>query len=328
MNSPVKGMLDDWLLLQDPPRHDDLRSVIGNHLLPDTTAGLAPAIQEICERLVRQVLQQAPAGRHIEFIGEIAYTLPVLVICEILGIETGDTVRFRQWSTALTRALNSGATADLNAAIPAVVQATEYFHNLVEAKRNRPGNDTISRLIGIPGRGYSIPDDVLVNNLIFMIWAGHETTKNLISNGLLTLLHHPEQLARLHGKPELLDDAIEEMLRYESPVQKLSRWNTSEINLGGFRVPAGTQLVCLLGAANRDPAVFYEPDRFDISRAPNTHIAFGRGSHHCLGSRLARLEAKIFFSNVLGLLPRMKIINYQWRTYSAFRSLEFLNVSL
>jgi cytochrome P450 len=210
---------------------------------------------------------------------------------------------------------------------PAVAALSDYFRALIGARRRQPRNDLISALIA-QTEGGALSDDELLSTSIFLLWAGHETTKNLIGNGLLALLQHPDQLAMLRQNPGLIDSAVEELLRYESPVQKIGRWTTEDITIGASTVPAGRYLISLLGAANRDPQQYADPDRLDISRGGGRHLAFGHGIHLCLGASLARIEAQIAINTALRRFPKLALATdrVEWRRYTAFRSLEALPV--
>lgn len=321
--SPVEVMLADWLVLQDPPRHTLIREQLIRQIFTEPVAILTDRIDGICHELIGALVGRGDDNR-IDFISEIAYPLPVMVICELLGIPASDKLLFMQWSADLTRALNNGDPTDLDLARPTVHDAVVYFRDMLRQKRKNPGHDTISRLLGPSADHQILTDEVIIHNLIFLIWAGHETTKSLLANGLLSLLQNREQLEYVSSNLGILDLAIEEMLRFESPIQKISRWTTREQKLGEYRIPADSQVVCLLGAANRDPLVFPNPDNFEPSRSPNNHIAFGKGAHHCPGSKLSRLEAKVFFRNLAGIIRGMEAVEYTWSTYSAFRRLDQL----
>jgi cytochrome P450 len=285
----------------DPPRHDAVRAAFAPWFSAQSASRSEAAVRAISTQLIGRLEEES------DFIPAFASPLPVLVLCELLGLPAADRPRFEEWSATLTRALESGTEAEMREAVPASLQMRDYF-----AREPLPG----------------LTADETVYGIAFLIWAGHETTRNLLASGMLALCEHPDELHRLREQPDLVRSAAEEMLRYTSPVQKLSRWTTEETVFGECAIPAGTMLTALVGAANRDPAVFADPQRLDISREQNRHLSFGRGLHTCLGASLARLEAQIAITAILARFRSIEATAHRWRPNSALRGLDMLELRL
>ena len=280
----------------DPPDHTRLRGLVSKAFTPRAVRELGPRIQELVDELLDEV-----AGKsRIDLISDFAFPLPVIVIAEMLGVPAEDRARFREWSDDIALSvnplLNSGQ-------IERVQQATEelfdYFEGIIEQRRQAPQNDMISALLAAEEEGDRLTHEELLSTLMLLLVAGNETTRNLIGNGMLALLKSPAQLQRLRDHPELLDSAINELLRYDSPVQIDSRNAIDDVEIGGKRIAAGQRILAIVGAANRDPKVFPNPDELDIGRDEVSHLSFGRGIHYCLGSPLAILEGRIAFTSLL-----------------------------
>ena len=280
----------------DPPDHTRLRGLVSKAFTPRAVRELAPRIQGLVDELL-----DAVAGKsRIDLISDFAFPLPVIVIAEMLGVPAEDRARFREWSDDIALSvnplLNSGQ-------IERVQQATEelfdYFEGIIEQRRQAPQNDMISALLAAEEEGDRLTHEELLSTLMLLLVAGNETTRNLIGNGMLALLKSPAQLQRLRDHPELLDSAINELLRYDSPVQIDSRNAIDDVEIGGKRIAAGQRILAIVGAANRDPKVFPNPDELDIGRDEVSHLSFGRGIHYCLGSPLAILEGRIAFTSLL-----------------------------
>jgi cytochrome P450 len=289
---PEARTLPASFLFRDPPDHTRLRRLVSAAFTPRVVAGLRPHVEEIIDELLGGV---AGTGR-IEVVSELAYPLPVRVISELLGVPATDRARFQGWSARLARSLDPSAL--IAGEIPAEVPQTraefaDYFRELIDQRRREPGDDLLSHLIRVEENGDQLTEEELLSTCILLLVAGHETTVNLIANGILALLRHPDQLAALRADPGLAGAAVEETLRYDPPVQMTSRVARGGMRLGerGLEAPDGATVLVLLAAANRDPAVFAEPDRFDLTRAnAGAHLAFAAGPHFCLGASLARLE--------------------------------------
>ncbi|GHB57434.1 cytochrome P450 [Streptomyces viridiviolaceus] len=282
------------MLRADPPDHTRLRKLVAREFTTRRVEELAPSIQKTTDTLLDRMLS-APDGR-ADLVEALSFPLPISVICELLGVPDLDRASFRTWSNDAL-----GAT-DPEARMTAAASMARYLEELLASKRQQPGDDLMSALIhGSDGGGDRLSADELRGMAWLLLVAGHETTVNLISNGVLALLTHPEQLAALRADLTLIDSAVEEMLRYDGPVETPTyRFTTEPLTIGDTVVPGGGELVLVaLADADRDPARFPSPDRFDITRDTRGHVAFGHGIHYCLGAPLARLEARIAIRTLL-----------------------------
>jgi cytochrome P450 len=286
------------LLHTDPPRHRKLRNLVTEAFTPRTVEALRPRITEIVDELLDQV---TPLGR-MDLIEDFAVPLPVKVIAELLGIPIEERERFKRWSDAVV----TGGQAGMSDA-QASREMGAFFTDLMEERRRSPREDLISALLAARIDGESLDQRELLSFCILLLVAGNETTTNLIGNAILCFDEHPDLEAQLRAGPELLASAIDEVLRYRSPIQSMFRKTRSEVRLGGQTIPAGEMVVAWIGSANRDPHQFPEPDRFDIRRSPNRHLAFGQGIHFCLGAPLARLEATIALRALLERLGPLQV---------------------
>lgn len=325
-------VLDRQLLGVDPPDHARLRRLVAIPFTPKYIEGLRPRIQAIADALLDAVEARAEATgrREMELIDDFAYPLPLTVIAEMLGIPEEDRGQFRAWSQAAV----SFTPADR--ANPAVtgkmVEFIAYMEALVAAKRANPGDDLLSGLVLAETEGDKLSENELLSLIFILIVAGHETTVNLIANGMLALFAHPEEYARLRENPELVKSAVEEILRFSGPVEmSLTRWARQDTEFGGVQMRRGDQVMALLASNNRDESRFSDPDRFDIAREPNRHLAFGTGIHACLGSALARMEGQIAFSSLLtrlpDLAPAIPLDRVEWRDATFLRGLTRLPVT-
>jgi hypothetical protein len=319
----LEKLVSKWLIFRDGLDHARMRRSLGSAFTPRAIGGMRTRVQGIIDVLLDRVGHRGA----MDVVLDLAYPLPVMVISDLLGVPSGDRDLLREWSNQLTRALDRGDPEDMERAAPAVAEMREYFGKLIGALRRDPPAGLAGALLA-DGKS-ALPEEDWLATWIFLMWAGHETTKNLIASGLLTLLRNPAQLDLLRRRPDLIAPAIEECLRYESPVQKIGRWTTAEVRVGESVVPKDQFVVALLGAANRDPARFAEPDLFDIERPERGHIGFGGGAHHCLGAGLARLEAQLAIDAVIRRMPCLARVPgpVAWRPYAAFRSLETLPVT-
>ncbi|NBE97271.1 cytochrome P450 [Nonomuraea sp. KC401] len=299
------------MLNSDPPDHTRLRRLVSKGFTLRRVAALRPRVQEIADELIDRM---APLGR-ADLIEEFAYPLPITVISELIGVPEEDRSDFRSWTTAmLLSPLDEDQRARRNAGVEAI---NGYLAALVGRKRReldhrRPEEeqpDLLSALVSAAGAEEGgLSEDELVGMLQLLLVAGHETTANLIGNGMVALLRHPDQLRLLRDDPGLLPSAIEEMLRYDGPVEQGTlRVAVEDVEVGGVIIPAGGQVAVALAAADRDPGQFADPDRFDIRRQDNAHVAFGHGLHFCLGAPLARMEGAIAFTALLKRLPGLAL---------------------
>ena len=328
-NTVEQGRLPTSMLFRDPPDHTRLRGLVSRAFTPRVVEGLRPRIQQIVDGLLDRV---QGAGR-MEVISDLAYPLPVTVISEMLGVPEGDRERIKQWSADIARSLDAiGLPTD-----PEIVDRGrtgrhaigDYFRSLIPERKKRPRGDLLSLLIEAEEQGDKLSEGELLATCVLLYIAGHETTVNLIGNGLLALLRHPKELERLRDAPSLIQSAVEELLRYDGPVQRTARITNADVELAEHKIPKGSMVVPVIGAANRDPAHFPDPDRLDVSRPDNRHIAFGFGIHFCLGAPLARLEGQITLGTLLHRLPRLALSTErpEWRESQVLRGLKALPVS-
>jgi cytochrome P450 len=300
--SPLYEHHTTSLVFNDPPRHTRVRRLIAGALTPRAIAAMQPGLVATVDRLL-DALVRNPAPDLIE---DFAAAIPIEVIGNLLGVPTAERGPLRAWSLAILGALEPTLSeAQLASGNRAVTEFLGYLETLVAARRRKPGDpatDVLTRLIqGDGGESLSAPE--LLHNCIFLLNAGHETTTNLIGSGLVTLLAHPSEKQRLIDNPTLARTAVEEILRYESSNQLGNRVTSAPTTIGGTPYPAGTFVTIVIGAANRDPAHFENPDRFDVGRTPNRHLAFGTGIHQCAGMSLARLEGQVALGRFLARFP-------------------------
>jgi cytochrome P450 len=282
------------MLVTNPPEHTRLRGLVSQAFTPKRVRELAPRI----ERIAHDLLDAALARRDVDLVEALTYPLPVIVIAELIGVLAEDREQFKAWSNALVAPLGSvffGAPAPEMVAEQRRIRAEmeAYFVRLVEDRRRAPKDDLLTGLVQAELEGSRLSFDELLAMLILLLVAGNETTTNLIGNATLELLDHPDALAALRADPALMPAAIDEVLRVASPVQMDPRMAARDVELRGTTIPAGQFVLCWLGSANRDEALFDDPERFDIRRTPNNHMAFGFGPHYCLGASLATLEADV-----------------------------------
>jgi cytochrome P450 len=279
----------------DPPDHTRLRGLVSKAFTPRVVAMLEPRISEVTDELLTAA--QVRGGREFELVSQLAYPLPVRIICEMLGVPPADHARFASWSASLVHSLQPSFGAvdesQLAAAEEAGREFGEYFTDLIAERRSTPGDDLLTKLIRAEDAGDRLTVEELIATAVLLLVAGHETTVGLISNAMLALLRHRDQFAAVVADPELAGAAVEETLRYDAPVQLTGRVAKGEMTFGDFSVPEGAVMLMLLAATGRDPAIFTDPDSFDIRRGAKEHLAFAAGPHFCLGAPLARLEATI-----------------------------------
>ena len=271
-------------------------------------------------------------GREVDLMREFANPLPVRIILEMLGIPQDLRDTFVEWSRAIAafRGSPNRGVEEATAAQNALIELTEFFRKTVAERRRNKGNDLISLLIDIEEEGEVLTEEELYAQCIALLFAGHETTRNLIGNGMYTLLQHPEETAELREKPEMIRQAVEEILRFESPVQFTARVLKEDIELCGQRIPKKWTILCMLGAANRDPKKFQDPNRLNLKRLNNEHLAFSAGPHFCIGAQLARLEGQVALLNLAQRFPKMKLTGPkpQWASTFGLRGLNSLPVVL
>jgi cytochrome P450 len=316
------------MLFCDPPTHTRLRSLVAQTFTPRTVERLRPRIAEI----TRQLLDNIDGVGTFDLLATLAFPLPVIVIAELLGVPPEDRDRFKEWSTVLTRAINPAATAEDFQAIQRVLPELDgYLSIVIEERRREPRFDLISDLVLAHEAGDRLNMEELLATCRLILSAGHETTMNFIGNGVLALLRHDEQRARLADDPSLLPNAVEELLRYDSPVQMTVRFAFADAALGERAARRGDLVLLLLGAANRDPAQFRNGDALDLARDnASTHLAFGGGIHYCLGAALARIEGEQAIGALFARFPSLRLgaAPLGWRHNFVLRGLETLPVTV
>jgi len=312
----------------NPPDHTRLRRLVSSAFTPRVVERLTPRIEAIAREQVDAVLEAGEA----DLMSAIAASLPVVVISELLGVPEADRERFAEWSHAMARGLDPTFLLPEAVRKPAARARSEflsYFRELAADRRRNPGEDLISTLVAASDAGESLTENELLVTLMLLLIAGHETTTNLIGNGMLALLRDPAQLKAVSEDPGLIDQAVEEALRYDSPVQLTARNALVDTVIGDVPAPAGTFVVVLIGAANRDPAVHQHPDTFDVTRPPTRHLALGQGIHFCLGAPLARLEGRIALRELTGRLPGLRLdAEPRWKETITLRGMVDLPVSV
>jgi cytochrome P450 len=322
---PLVEMQSRWILSQDPPDHTRLRGLMHKAFTPRVVENLRVDVQTLANDLINVVVKQGG----MDVIEDFAYPLPVMVIMKLIGVPTRDIDAIKMWSRALAATLDLDTREETYTTGGRVtVEFSNYLHNLIEERRAHPGDDLLSNLIAVEEQGDRLTEDEMIANIMGLLLAGHETTMNLIGNGLLALLRHPDQWALLQagvkrGDSALTRTAVEELLRYDTPVQLTTRTTFEPISLGGVDLPAGVAVAAVVGAANHDARVFQAPERLDITRADNKHLGFGGGIHYCIGAPLARLEAGIAFETLARRLPNIALTDavLSYRETWTFRGL-------
>jgi cytochrome P450 len=324
---PLAERLRHWMLLLDAPDHPRVRGAMNRAFTPQATEALRPRITALVDELLA-----AQEGRDgFDVIADFAYPLPATIIAELMGVPAEDRDEFKAWSDDIAAFVGTFNTdpATVEKAQASLLGMESYFTDLLAQKRERPAKDLLSDLVRIADEGARLSGPELFANGGFLLFAGHETTTNLLGNGLLALLNSPTEMHRLRGHPQLLPTAIEEFLRYDPPVDRISRIAADAMQIDGQRIEKGDRVIALTAAANRDPQEFRDPDRLDVARTPNRHLAFGQGPHFCIGAPLARLEGQIAFRRLLDTFPSMALAKQtlRWRPTIGFRGLEALRVT-
>jgi pimeloyl-[acyl-carrier protein] synthase len=314
------------MLRLDPPDHTRLRSLVTRAFTPRAVEALRPRVEEI----VQEHLDTVAARGRMDVIRDLAYPLPVIVIAEMLGIPTEDRERFKHWSDEVVRTLGIvSSPEDVRRSMQAGRELRQYLEAIAAERRASPREDLLSALLAAEEAGDKLSTEEVFSTVQLLLIAGNETTTNLIGNGLLALMRHPDAMAELRADPSLMENAVEELLRYDSPVQMTSRVPTEDVEVDGKVLPRGTVVLLLTGAANRDPAQFTEPDRLDIHRQDIRHLSFGQGIHYCLGAPLARLEAPIALNALLQRFPDIRLDpadHLEWGDNTVLRGLRRLPV--
>src|SRR5215469_9759957 len=311
-----------WMLFFDAPEHTRLRKLMNKGFSPIAIESLRPQVERIVDRLL------IPLRRNdrIDILPQFAHPLPAYVIAELLSVPESQHQQFIGWSNAVATLFGNPyrTLGDLVKAEQALHGLTSYFREAVAVRRKQKGNDLISLLMEIEEDGDVLTEEELYAQCVMLLFGGHETKRNLIGNGLYTLLRHPEQAAELRDNPELIRSAVEELLRYESPVQYTGRMVLEDFDFCGVPARRGQEIIFMLGAANRDESQFKYPDRLDLKRAKNPHLAFGAGAHFCIGNQLARLEGQVAILKILQEFPKMRSVSEdpEWLPNFSFRGLK------
>jgi cytochrome P450 len=324
---PVARAYLGTMLFLDPPAHTRLRQLVSKAFTPRMIEALRPRI----ERIADELLAPAEASGRLEWMADFAILLPVFVIGELLGVPKQDHGQLKAWSNAAAAILDGTlGPATFARAVPAIQALQTYMGELLELRRAQPRDDLLTALVRAQERDDRLADHEILATAILLLAAGHETTTNLLGNGLLALLRDPAALERLRREPGLVRSAVEELLRFDSPVQITSRRPLEDVEIAGQRFARGEEIAVSLGASNRDPAVFAEPDRLDLARAPNPHLAFGHGVHFCLGASLARLEAEVAFTRLFARFSKIEQVGDppRMRPGLVFHGLESLSLRL
>ncbi len=323
------SMVSNWMVFRDPPNHTRLRLLVNKAFSPKTLENIRPAIVDIADGLLDRVGERV----EIDLIDDFAFPLPVMVIAALLGVDPEDRFAFREWALALQHASASRLTPSVEVyeqAEAATQSFIEYFKNAIAKRHAQPRQDLITALAKARYEGDKLNDEEILATCIHLLTAGHETTINLIAKGTLALLRNPEQLLLLRSHPELMPTAVEELIRYDSPVQMLSRWAYEDVEIGGKLIRRGDSVGLILGSANRDPRRFDNPDLLNIQREDNKHCGFGGGIHFCLGSALARAEAQISLNILINRLPELRLLDetVEWADNIVFHGPKHLRIGL
>jgi pimeloyl-[acyl-carrier protein] synthase len=323
---PGQRGLDHMMLFVDPPDHTRLRALVNKAFNPRVVERMRPRIQQI----VDDALDRAEREGGMDMIANFAYLLPVTVICDLLGIPGDDRGRFRAWVLEITPILdplvpltNVDRIAEAGAAL------VDYFDGLIARRRADPGDDLVSELVRAEEEGERLSAEELRATCVLLLIAGHETTMNLIGNGTLALLRARDQLERLAAEPSLIRSAVEELVRHDGPGLLTARTALEDVEVRGHLIRKGKVALVLIAAANRDPEQFPDPDRLDLGRDPNRHLAFSAGPHFCIGATLARAESQIAFGRLVDRFPSIELAEEpRWRHTVTFRGLESLRVTI
>lgn len=326
---PVTRALSRQMIFSDPPDHARLRSLANRAFTPRAVERMRAHI----ERIADELLDAAGGSGPVDLIDKLAAPLPVRVIAEMLGVPLRSREPIRLWSDDLAIFAGGGPGPRWKEVLRGARGAfclRRLLLRLIRERRGQPSDDLLGALIAAEEKGDTLTEEELWANAMLLLFAGHETTTGLIGNGLLALLRHPDQRDLLRREPALMEGGIEELLRFDGPVHRIGRVAKADLSIGGFPIPAGQPIILGLGAANRDPAQFPDPDRLDVRRAENRHLAFGHGIHFCLGAALARLEGQIAIGAVLRRYPDIRLTGerLEWRRSSTLRGLRALRVRL
>jgi cytochrome P450 len=325
----LQRALDRWMLFLDAPEHSRLRKLLNKGFAPPVVQALRGQIEAMVDEMLDS--EALVASKEIDLVGDFAYPLPVRVIAQMLGVPSTRHREFTEWTNSIALFFGSPLTnASAQRTQESVIGLTSFFRNVVMERRLHRGTDLVSLLIDIEEEGHTLTDDELYAQCVLLLFAGHETTRNLIASGMYTLLRNAEAMSDLRVHPEIVRTAVEELLRYESPLQYVSRVAKEDTKIADTNIPAGESVLFLLAAANRDPRKFEDPDHLNLRRVKNDHLAFGAGAHFCIGNLLARLEAQVAILKLLQRFPNMRLTDKtpEWAPNFAIRGLKSLKVAV
>ena len=324
-HGPFWHLIRSGILDMEPPDHTRVRALVSKAFTPRMVEGMRDRIQRLMDGLVDGV----EGGGEFDLISTLAEPLPVAVIAELLGVPHQDRILLRPWSADICGMYELRPSEETaRTAVRACVEFSDYLRTLSRERRTHPRDDLISALAQVLDEGERLTEDELIGTCVLLLNAGHEATVNVTGNGWWSLFRNPDQLARLRDDATLVPRAIEELMRWDTPLQMFERWVLEDSDICGAAVPKGAELGLLFGSANRDPAVFDRPDDLDVGRDPNPHVSFGAGVHFCLGAPLARLELETSFSTVLRRLPRLQLVaEPSWKPNYIIRGLRELRVA-
>ncbi|MDG4858589.1 cytochrome P450 [Streptomyces sp. T-3] len=323
---PFHVLNDNGLLDLEAPRHTRIRRLVSKAFTPRTVEELRPYVAELAARLVAGLVAEGGG----DLVKAVAEPLPVAVIAQMLGIPESDRGLLRPWSAAICGMYELNPSEETaHAAVRASLEFSAYLRELIAARRKEPGEDLISALIAAYEEGDRLSEQEMISTCVLLLNAGHEATVNSTGNGWWALLRNPSQLAALRADHSLLSTAVEELLRYDTPLHLFERWVLEDISVGGVRIPRGSEVALLFGSANRDPAVFSRPDSLDLARRENPHVSLGAGIHYCLGAPLARIELAASFSELLRQAPGLRLAaEPSWQGGFVIRGLRSLVVEV
>jgi cytochrome P450 len=321
-------LLGQWMLFIDAPEHTRLRKLMNKGFSPAIVESLRPQIERIVDRMLEPLARASEA----DLMQALAYPLPMRVIAEMLGVSDAMHHQLLEWTDAIARLFGASLQTpeSVQPANDAVLKLTKFFRESVAERRKKKGDDLISLLLDIEEGGEVLTEEEVYAQCVMLLFGGHETTRNLVGNGMYTLLRHPAEMAELRENAGLIRSAVEELLRYESPVQYTGRMAKEELEICGVRLRAGDPILFILGAANRDPQQFRDADRLDLKRVSNPHLAFGAGAHFCIGNQLARPEGQVAILKLVERFPRMQLApqSVEWVPNPVLRGLKALPVEL
>ena len=324
--APFWHLIRNGILDMEPPDHTRVRRLVAKAFTPRRVEELRPTVQRLMDELVDDVL----GAGEVDLIARVAEPLPVTVIAELLGIPQADRYHLRPWSAEICRMYELNPTEeDGRAASAASVEFSDYLRGLIRERRRRPTEDLIGGLVQVIDEGDRLTEDEMTGTCVLLLNAGHEATVNMTGNGWWALFRNPDQLARLRADHALIPRAVEELMRYDTPLQMFERWVLDDVEIHGVPVARGQELALLFGSANRDPAAFDRPDELDLGREPNPHMTFGAGIHFCLGAPLGRVELETSFGSLLRRAPHMGLVREpEWKPNYIIRGLRELRVRL